>query len=269
MDPILDLNNAFVYYVARINPGKPFADTISVLAADQVNLVFAGDVTYDPPIDVTRLRGTPELLDSSSFENDTSVQDSQVVRLSGTNTASFSTSFTEGIKIGAETKVTSKIPFLAEGQVTLSAEGSFSSTQNDSSTQSQTFEVVNTINIAPHTRVEASLLISSLQYKGKLSAKVQVAGQLRIAFGDTHFAVDIADVFKAIKSRPPGSFILKDDRTTYTFTDGELALFEVTETNEVLYRVTAAIDAKFGASQIVKVKEFDITSGRMVKELTL
>lgn len=270
MASILDLNNAFVYYVDRINPGRSFADIISVINSSGVELRFAGDasdVRYNPPID--SLLGEPKALLKSTFVNKSDAMDQQTFKHSLTETASFSTSFTEGVKIGAETKLKTKIPFIAEGEVTLSAEGSFSSTQNDTSTQSQAFEFNSTINVPPRSRVVATAMIDSLRYVGTLTAKVQVAGRIFINFGSTSLQVDVADVFKAIKSRPPGNYSVTDKRTTYTFTDSDLALFEVTPTNEVLFSTTAAIEAKYGASTRIDVQQYDLSSGKMVREFTL
>jgi hypothetical protein len=283
MPAIFDLNDAFVYYVSQIllpsmsaqkasapQPSRTIRDYLGALDTDQVTLSLTGDVTYTPNIEVANLQGQPEVLAASSFENSASVTNSSVFRQSNTSTASFSTSFTEGVKIGAQTKITTKIPFIASGEVTLSAEGSFSSTQNVSSTDTQTFSVDTTINVPPNSRVEATLMINSLQYEGMLMADVQVGGRLRIEINGDRQTVQIPDLFKAIKSRPPGSFRLTDGTgKTFSFTDSDLARFQVTAANEVLYTANATIDAKFGASQIVNVKQFDLTTGQMVQESTL
>lgn len=279
MPAIFDLNDAFVYYVDRIllataqkarAPRPGISDYLSALDTDQVTLSFAGDVTYNPDIQVANLQGQPEVLASSSFENSATVTNSSVFRQSHTTTASFSTSFTEGVKIGAQTKLVTKIPFIAQGEVTLSAEGSFSSTQSSSSTDTQTFSVDTTVNVPPDSRIEATLMISSLEYSGVLMANVQVAGRLRINIGGDRQTVQISDLFKAIKSQPPGTFRLTDGTgKTFSFTDSDLARFEVTAANEVLYAATASINANFGASQTINVKQFDLTSGQMVSESTL
>jgi hypothetical protein len=280
MPAILDLNDAFVYYVARILPvpsrkaasasPRAISDYLSVLDTDQVTLSFAGDITYTPDIEVSNLQGQPEVLASSSFENHSAVMNSSVFRQSKTTTASFSTSFTEGVKIGAQTKLTTSIPFIAKGEITLSAEGSFSSTQSNSSTDSQTFAVDSTVNVPPNSRVQATLMISSLDYTGMLMADVQVGGRLRINLNGDRQTVQISDLFRAIKSQPPGNFRLTDNTgKTFSFTNEDLARFQVTATNQVLYATTATIDANFGASQTINVKQFDLTTGRMIGESTL
>jgi hypothetical protein len=43
----------------------------------------------------------------------------------------------------------------------------------------------------------------------------------------------------------------------------------VTPTNELLYDTSAKIEATFGASQTVKVQQFDLSSDRMLSESTL
>lgn len=288
MSAILDLNNAFVYYVARIlptvsqktavarktapAPTPGIRNYLKALDTDKVTLAFTGDVTYNPPILVEQLQGTPEVLATSTFLNSASVTNTSVFRQSSSTTASFSTSFTKGIKIGAETKLQTGIPFLAEGQITLNAEGSFSSTQSRSSTETQTFSVDTTINVPMNSRVEASLMINSLQYAGTLTAQVQAAGRLGIDLGSNNQTVQISDLFRAIKNQPPGpgGFTLTDDAgNKFSLTDDDVALFEVTPDNEVLYEATATIDAKFGASQTVRVREFSLSNGEMVSQSTM
>lgn len=279
MPSVIDLNDVFVYYVANIlpktaqkakAPAPAIHDYLSVLDTEQVDISFAGDVTYTPDIQVANLQGRPEVLASSSFENSSNVTNSSVFRQSQTNSASFTTSFTEGIKIGAQTKLVTKIPFIAQGEVTLSAEGSFSSTQSNTSTVTQTFAVDTTVNVPPSSRIQASLMISSLDYSGTLTADVQVAGRLRINLNGNRQTVQILDLFNAIKAQPPGNFRLTDGTgKTFSFTDDDLARFQVTAANEVLYGATAKIDANFGASQTVRVQQFDLTSGQMVSESTL
>lgn len=275
MASVFDLDNALVYYVDRLLPGTPsrFADIISVINASGVTLAFAGDpadITYNPPIEqALGNSGTPESIDSATFTNNTDAQDTKSFKKGGSITAAFSTSTTQGIKIGAQTTLETGIPFLAKGQVTLSAEGSFSSTSNTTTTQTQTFETQDTINIPPRSRVEVSLVVDLLQYTGTVTAKVQVGGRVFINFGSTSLVKEISDIFKAIKERPPGNFSVTDKRATYTFTDRDLALFEVTSTNEVLYTATTAVNAKFGSRQRTDVQQFDLGSGRMVREFTL
>ena len=249
---------------------RTIGDYLSVLDTDQVTLSLAGDVTYTPDIEVANLQGQPEVLASSSFENHSAVMNSSVFRQSRTTTASFSTSFTEGVKIGAQTKLTTSIPFIAKGEITLSAEGSFSSTQSNSSTDSQSFAVDTTVNVPPNSKVQATLMISSLDYTGMLMANVQVAGRLRINLNGDRQTVQISDLFRAIKSQPPGNFRLTDNTgKTFSFSNEDLARFEVTATNQVLYAATAVIDANFGASQTINVKQFDLATGRMIGESTL
>ena len=89
MASTFDLNNVFVYYIWAINPAQEFSDMLSVLRTDQITLSF-GDVTYDPPIDLSALQGSPEVLASTSFKNDTDVTDSAQFQQNKSTTASFS-----------------------------------------------------------------------------------------------------------------------------------------------------------------------------------
>lgn len=292
MPTIFDLNNAFVYYffviylpTVKENRGVPTSSVSrakpktlddffkTFVNTDQVTLKFAGDVTYNPPIDVASLQGTPDGFAPVTFRNDTSVQNSSVFRESKTTTASFSTSFTEGIKLGAETKLTTGIPFIAKGEVTLSAEAAFSSTQSNSSTDTQTFSIDTTINVPPKSLVKASLLFNSLQYRGSLTAKVKVTGRVRFDFSGIKTTVEIPDLFKAIKKQKLiGNYThqvsLESGQAFIPFTPKDRDRFTVNK-DEVLYAASATINAKFGASQTVDVKEFDLSSKKMVREYTL
>ncbi len=269
MASTFDLNNVFVYYIWAINPAQEFSDMLSVLRTDQITLSF-GDVTYDPPIDLSALQGSPEVLASTSFKNDTDVTDSAQFQQNKSTTASFSVAISEGVKIGAETTVQTQIPFIAKGEVSLSAEASLSSTQNVGSSETQSFSVNTTINVPPRSRVEASLLISSLSYKGKLNVQMVVGGQIRILFGSTRLVVPIADVITAIQANPPGNWTFTDKTgAKFQLSNGDMAMFSVTDTKQVQFAASGDLQAKFGAKQTVDVKQFNLTDGKLVREFTV
>lgn len=271
---IFDLNNAFAYYVTQLDSrtrGKSISNLLGALETDRVTISSTPEVTYDPPIDVTGLSGAVTTLATSSFENNTSVQDSAQFSESETATASFSTAVTKGIRAGAAAKVTAKIPLIASAELSVSAEASLSSTQNSSSTQSQTFTINTTINVPPESRIAASLVISSVQYSGTLQAKVLVAGRLGVNAGNDSFNVQVSDVFRAILAQPPSTtFTTPDGRgSSFSFSPADLARFEMSPTGGVLYTTSATIDAEFGTNQRVQIQQFDLASGQMVGESTL
>jgi hypothetical protein len=274
MPNVFDLDNALVYYVDRILPGTPrggFADIISVINSSGIDLAFAGspgDVVYNPSPNNPNLPFTTDSFFGADFTNDTDAVDKQIFTRSTSETASFSLAFTEGIKVGAKTTVVTKIPFIAEGKVELSAEGSFSSTQTETSSQTQTFTFSQEIPVPPRKRVVTTVLLDLLKYTGTVTTKVQVSGRISIAFGSTRVNMDVVDIFRAIKNQPPGNYRKKDDRTTYSFTDGDLALFEVTA-NELLYTATAALQAKFAGRARTVATQYDLPSGLMENEFTL
>jgi len=275
MPEIFDLDNAFVYYVDRILPGTPgggFADIISVINSSGVELAFTGSpdhVLYSPSPEDPSLPVTSQSFFGGDFINDQDLPSKATFKKDYTETASFSLAFTEGVKVGAKTTLTTKIPFLAEGKVELSAEGSFSSTQNDTSSQSQTFTINVEIPIPPRKGILATVRLDSLKYQGTVTTKVQVKGRIFVNFGSTSLHLSVADVFKAIKSQPPGNYSRKDTRTTYTFTDSQLALFEVTPTGEVLFDATAAVEASYAVRASVIAKQHDLASGLLEAELAL
>lgn len=272
MPEIFDLDNAFVYYVDRILPGTPgsgFADIISVINSSRVDLALVGTPTYSPSPNDPTLPTKPSFFFLGDFCNETDSSDVQAFSETISETASFSFSFTEGLKVGAKTTVTTKIPFVAEGKVELSAEGSFSSTQTDTTTKSQSFTVSQTINVPAHKRVVTTARVDVVQYKGNLTAKVRVNGRISINFGSTSRQLSVADVFKAIKNQPPGNYSKRDQRTTYTFTDSDLARFEITPDGQVSYTATAAVDARFGLRVTTKAKQYEIESGLQEREFTL
>lgn len=275
---VFDLNSAFVYYVNQVDArtkGKNFANFLDVLNTDQVQLTVTGDPTYSPALSLQSLHGSHQSLATSSFSNSTTVQDTATFNQSETHTASFSVAVTEGIKLGAQTKVTAGIPFLVGSEINLSAEATLSSTQTTSSTESQTFSINTQINVPPNSRIEASLVIDELQYTGILTSNVRVAGSLRVTppkGQGNAFTVTMAQLFIALKAVTGNITFSKKDSAgnSFSFTTADLNRFTVTTPpNQVAYKSTSNITANFGASQNVQIKQFDLKSGRMVSQSTL
>lgn len=275
---VFDLNSAFVYYVNQVDArtkGKNFTNFLDVLNTDQVQLIVTGDPTYNPALSLQSLQGSHQSLATSSFRNSTTVQDTATFNQSETHTAAFSVAVTEGIKLGAQTKVTAGIPFIVGSEINLSAEATLSSTQTTSSTESQTFSINTQINVPPNSRIDASLVIDALQYAGTLTNNVRVAGSLRVTppkGQGNAFSVTMAQLFIALKAVKGNISFSKTDSAgnSFSFTTADLNRFTVTTPpNQVSYQATSNITANFGASQSVQIKQYDLKSGQMVSQSTL
>lgn len=270
---VFDVNNAFVYYLAVIRNLPNLDNYLNVLQTDQVQITYTNaPPVYTPPLAPASFQGTLATLATSNFSNATAVQDTATFDQSETHTASFSVAVTEGIKLGAQTKVKASIPFLASTEVNLSAEATLSSTEATRSTDSQTFSIDTKINVPPASRIAASLVINSLQYNGTVTSQVQVSGQLRVTAPGANFTITMAQLFLAIKAKPPVKPFSKTDKAgnTFSFTATDLNRFQVaTGPNRVFYTATSSISANFGASQTVQIQQFNLSNGKMVSQSTL
>ncbi len=268
MPQIFDLNNALVYYVSDVFPERrknPLPDYLSVIDSSGIELDLK-DPTYDPdPRRNPTLAFEPDLFLLDEIDNTKGGRD--VVRTLSytvTESSSLSVSFTEGVTIGAETTLTTKIPFIAEGSIKLSAEAAFASTQTQTSEISKTVGATATITASPRTRLMAMLQVNNRPYQGRLTTKVFLSGHILINSGG-NFRKSIFEVFSQIKRKPPGFFALRDDQATYQFTNDDLARFQIDPTTQrVYYEATADVQAKYFVSSklvVVSVPPLSVPSG--------
>lgn len=101
----------------------------------------------------------PDSLYSGSYSNDSSTQDTFVFKKAESTTASFTWSITEGLKAGAKTTVEVGIPKIADGKLQVYAELNVASTQGETKSKTQSWEVNTNIGVAPHTYVEAHMVV--------------------------------------------------------------------------------------------------------------
>jgi hypothetical protein len=270
---IVDLNNAFVYYLRDLSNANltNVQNYLNFLKTDDIKFTNTGTPTYNPPIEVQNLNGTLVDFISQGFENNQEGTISSRFNKTESNTATLSVQVTEGLKIGAQSKVEVSIPFIAKAEVNLSAEATLSSTQTSSMSTSQSLGVDTQINVAPRTRVRATLVIKLLQYRGTLTSNVRVSGQLQ--FNNRRGSISMVQIFRAIKAKPPQTPFSFTDQAgnKFSLTSADVARFTVAPAprGQVTYRVTANVNANFGLSENVRVDQFDDSSGRMIGQFTL
>jgi hypothetical protein len=138
------------------------------------------EFTYDQPV-ITR---QPTLVASTTFSNGTDATATQSFADTKTTTASFKWSLTEGLKLGAKTSFKVGAPVFAEGKIEASIELSFSATQEQTTTESQSWQYGASIPVPPHSVVQASAIVSMAEYNPNWYARLRVTGQSVAWHGD-------------------------------------------------------------------------------------
>lgn len=135
------------------------------------SVVSYDPVTYDSlPIGAERNVSVIE----TSFTNESDVQDSQIFDKSEDTTTTVTWTVTGGLKIAGEGKVTSGLPRLADGTVTVKPEFNLGISNAQTKTVTQKWSVKTTINMPPRSRVTATLSIVEVQYDTNFSVKIKV-----------------------------------------------------------------------------------------------
>lgn len=257
-----NLNNFFVYYLSAIR-GVPNRDFLQLLKTDQVQFTQIGQPIYNPPLKPNRLQSQGNLtLASTDFDNNSSVEDVVTFNQSQSHAATFTVAVTRGITLGAETKVSVGIPFLAADEVTLSAMATLSSTQTIESSDTQTFSTTTQINVPGNSRVRASQTINLLRYTGTVTSDVAVSGLL--GFNDVpadgpaslQQPISLGIIFGAVKTQTGTiNFSLTDTAgSTFRLTTADVNSIRLAS-NGAIFTTTANITANFGSDQSVDVKQ--------------
>ena len=135
------------------------ANTTSCQAMDDIVEFDAYAISYD--VDHAILTGTSlEQLDKVTNRNDTAVQQSTVISGSKMVADAEGWSDTIGVKVTASTSLKVGIPLLAEGKVTVTVEGSYSYTQNGSTTRTQTFSWQQPVLVPARSIVDATVTVT-------------------------------------------------------------------------------------------------------------
>lgn len=172
-------------------------EKISPALADPVKQIYTGASSIDLDGSYTNLGsgdinltattvgdGKPTFVSVGTLHNTTDVDqvlktDSQAI----TNTHSFTETNAEGValKIGAETKVSVGIPFVAEGNVTLKMEVDTSYTHTTGNTYTKTTTDTfpsQDIKAAPHGTTEMNIAIFNQEYSGAYDGYTEVTSRI-------------------------------------------------------------------------------------------
>ncbi|CAN5279440.1 hypothetical protein BH09BAC4_BH09BAC4_33720 [soil metagenome] len=142
----------------------------------------------------------------SSFNNNSSVQDSQAYAQSVTTTQQFAWSITESLQVGVQVSATEGVPSVASATEQVSVNLTLSSTQSETTTNSQSWSINTTINVPAESVVDATLVVTTNQYDIPWTATCLLSGSVAIWFNnkvdlnhnnDYHWLwfVDIGSVF--------------------------------------------------------------------------
>jgi len=114
------------------------------------------------------------------FNNDTKIQNQQILKKTETSTQSFTWSITEALSIGVEISATEGVPAVASSTQKVTVDLSLSSTQSKTKTQSQSWEVDTIINIPASSSIKADIVIGTQSYDIKFTAAVNLHGNVAI-----------------------------------------------------------------------------------------
>lgn len=121
---------------------------------------------------------------STSYENDSSVEQEVTFKQSVSTSQTFSWSVTEELDIGLSVEVKAGLPAVAQVTTTMSAEFDLSSTQGDSKTDTQEWSVDQPIRTPAHTHINAKMLVNTEEYDIKWGAKTTLKGYVAIWFNN-------------------------------------------------------------------------------------
>ncbi|AEB42716.1 ETX/MTX2 family pore-forming toxin [Micromonospora maris] len=126
---------------------------------DDIVEFMAYGINYD--IARAQLVGTSlQQLDKVTNRNDTTLQQSTEISGSKTVTETEGWSDTAGVKVSVSTSIKAGFPIFADGKVTVSAEGSFSYTQNGSTSRSRTVSWRQPVLVPARSIVEATVTVT-------------------------------------------------------------------------------------------------------------
>lgn len=132
----------------------------------------------------------PVALETSSFDNETSLPDKQTFTVNKTTTETFSWSLKEGISVGL--KFSAKIPLIGKSGVSVNV--SFEATQTQTSTIEKTWAYSFDVNVPAKKKVETSFIVAESKYSIPFTMPVQVRGKYSVKFKDAEMAGEISDL---------------------------------------------------------------------------
>jgi Clostridium epsilon toxin ETX/Bacillus mosquitocidal toxin MTX2 len=219
IDPI-DVVGQRVKYWSEINnptdgPGT-FEPGRSSLRVEYVDIAYGQAL----PLSID-----PTQVDSAQWENNSSVQNSQVFTVDKTTTDSFTWTMKEGLKTGA--KFGAKLPFVGQAQTTV--ELNLEATQSGTQSTARRWSYSATVPVAPHKRVVTSFIVNEAKYSIPFTATARVRGRVYIRFakGGRYFQREISEMIEK-SGWNPGTFEVQTSGTL-TGTQGQTFVVRVDE----------------------------------------
>lgn len=177
-------------------------------------------VWYDQNYDEVPLPG--QIL-TSSFNNDSDGVGSAVFKKSKQTTTSFTWSITEGLELGISEEITAGVPEVAQSKTTLSAKISLSSTQGETKSETNTWEIDRTISVPPYKSIEMTWAINEAKITATFYADIEITGFFAIwnndkVNGHWLYFVPVANAFRQMKEwgmQIPSQFSIQGNSVIY------------------------------------------------------
>ncbi|OXS76127.1 hypothetical protein B1B04_03795 [Lysinibacillus sp. KCTC 33748] len=225
-----------------------------------------GQLAMEPQVIST----TPLWAGQSDLENATDREqtlNSTEFRKTYTNTTTSSTE--HGFMLGTETSLSTGIPFLAEGKITLKAEYNFNSTQTHESTETVEYVApTQAIIVPPQTIARVTATLDVKKIKGKMDLHSEIGLNKEVYGSDK---ITMYHVFEGIKgSVSLGS--IYDDAYKQAEKDGYSEIPEIKalsrSTNNPDYFLTSGVgnfESEYGSIFNVKVEFINIKTKKIDK----
>lgn len=139
-------------------------------------------IVYDPNAPAPT-PGSMNLV-TSDYVNNTSVQQSHTFTQSETTEQSFTWSITEDLSVGVEVSISAEVPLVAEVGTKVTTNLSVSSSQGQTVSNTQTWEVSEPIICPPYKTVHASMVVATQAYDINWSGTCILTGSVAIWFND-------------------------------------------------------------------------------------
>jgi hypothetical protein len=152
---------------------------LSVVAGDSIDdlaFLYKNDILVSRVVDnfdysnLASTDPTPINVASATVHNQTSENQQMSVTFEKSVTSSYTWGVEAGISIGVEASFKTGIPFVAEGQVTVSTELSFSASFGEEHTTSETFSYTAEVSVPSNTAIKAKASATTSIVSGKYTA---------------------------------------------------------------------------------------------------
>ena len=197
----------------------------------------------------------PSMLNRIVYSNDTNINQSQTWTDTRTTTARKQIQLNQAVKHGGTLTMRIPLPLGVDSSLGRSMEISVSETnsQEESLTQTWTWQVP--LTVLPHTRVEASLILSRLSTSFHFTGYAYIRGiaknKYRFFANESWLSWNIGQLFV-----PSPSFPLARTHP----------LVEVIDTTTIRSRIEGDFTGTNGSEYRIEVKQFDLDTDRLISE---